>query len=121
LHIKLFNASHVSFVFENTQLHRNVTISRLFLLNYTKMIMYSKVKQHFACFYGSKIVYDFSLSLFRPFLFLSNLDHTTCPDLLLVIEARRYKRISFSLLKDRPQHAIHTAIVSIYLQAIRRM
>jgi len=39
LHSKLFNASHASFVFENTQLHQNVTISTLFLLNYTKMII----------------------------------------------------------------------------------
>ena len=29
------------------------------------------------------------LCLFRPFLFSSKLDHTTCSDLLLVIEARR--------------------------------
>jgi len=35
LHIKLFSASHASLVFENTQLHRNITISILFLLNYT--------------------------------------------------------------------------------------
>jgi len=39
LHIKLFNASHASLVFENTQLHRNITISRLFLFNYTKMVI----------------------------------------------------------------------------------
>jgi len=39
LHIKLFNVSHASLVFENTQLHRNITISRLFLLYYTKMII----------------------------------------------------------------------------------
>jgi len=39
------------------------------------------------------------LSLFRPFLFSSKLDHTTLPDLLLVIEARRYERTSFILLK----------------------
>jgi len=31
------------------------------------------------------------LSLFRPFLFSSKLDHTTCSDLLLVTEARRLK------------------------------
>jgi len=62
-----------------------------------------------------------NLSLFRPFLFSSKPDHTTCPDLLLVIEAWTYKRMRFSLPKDLSQHAIHTAIVSIYLQAIRRM
>jgi len=37
LHIKLLNASYASLVFENTQLHRNITISRLFLLNYIKI------------------------------------------------------------------------------------
>jgi len=41
LHIKLFNATLASLVFENTQLHRNITISRPFLLNYTKMIIYT--------------------------------------------------------------------------------
>ena len=46
------------------------------------------------------------LSLFRPFLY-SKLDHTTFPDLLLVIEARRYQRTSFSLLRDRSLLAIH--------------
>jgi len=61
------------------------------------------------------------LSLFRPFVFSSKLDHTTCPDLLLVIEARRYERTSFSLLKDRSELAIHTAIISIICKAIRRM
>jgi len=84
LYNQLFNASHASLVFEDTQLHRNITILRLFLLNYAKMIIYSKVKQHFACFHGNKVVYDFNFSLFHPFLFSSNLHHTTCPDLLLV-------------------------------------
>jgi len=71
----------------------------------------------------SKVVYDFNLLLFRPFLFSSKLGHTTCPDLLLVIVARRYERtsFSFSLAKDRSQHAIHTAIVSVYSQVIRRI
>jgi len=35
-----------------------------------------------------------------------------CPDLFLVIEAQRYERNSFSLLKDRSQLAIDTAIVN---------
>jgi len=71
----------------------------------------------------SKVFYDFiKLNfLFRPFPFSSKLDHTTCPDLLLVIEARRYERTSFSLLKHRSQLAIHTAIISIICKAIRRM
>jgi len=43
------------------------------------------------------------LSLFCPFLFLWKLHNTTFPDLLLVTKARRYERISFSLLKDRTQ------------------
>jgi len=42
-------------------------------------------------------------------------------DLLLVIDSRRYESISFSLLKDRSQLAIDTAIVSIICKAIRRM
>jgi len=70
------NASHASFVFENTQLHRNITITRLFLLNYTKIVVYSKVKQHFACFHGSKIVYDLTFCSVVPFQFSSKLDHT---------------------------------------------
>jgi len=35
-------------------------------------------------------------------------------DLFLVIEARRYESISFSLLKDRSQLAIDTAIARIF-------
>jgi len=31
LYIKLFHASHASLVFENTHVHRSITISRLFL------------------------------------------------------------------------------------------
>jgi len=38
LHIKLLNANHASLVFENTPLHQKIIISRLFLVNYTKMI-----------------------------------------------------------------------------------
>ena len=65
---------------------------------------------------SSKIVFAVS-----PFLFSSKLDHTTCPDLLLVIEALRYEMISFSLLKDRLQLGIHTVMVSIICKTIRRM
>jgi len=61
------------------------------------------------------------LSLFRPFLFSSKLGHTTSPDLLLVIEARKYESTSFSLLKDSLQRSIHSAIVSIFCKALRRM
>jgi len=38
LHIKLFNASHVSLVYEK-QFHRNVKISSRCRLNYTKMLI----------------------------------------------------------------------------------
>jgi len=59
-----------------------------FRLNYTKMAIKTTLsvplsKQSRLWFYQMK------LSLFRPFLFSSKLDHTTCSDLLLVIEARR--------------------------------
>ena len=73
------------------------------------------LKQSLLCFHPSK------LFLFRPFLFSSKLDHTTCPDLLFVIEARRYERTSFSLLKGRSELAIHTAIISIICKAIRKV
>jgi len=42
-------------------------------------------------------------------------------DLFLVIEARRYESISFSLRKDLSQLAVDTAIVNIICKAIRRM
>jgi len=85
----IFNANHVPLVFEK-HIHRNINISGLFRLNYTKC----------------------------PFRQSSKLDHTTCPDLFLVTEARRYERTSFSLLKDRSQLAIYTGIIH---KAIRRM
>jgi len=103
-------------VSENTPHHRNITISRLVLLNDTNDNLNNSLRALL-----SKVVYDFNLLLFRPFLFSSKLDHTTYPVLLLVTEPRRYQSISFSLLKDHSQHAIHTTIVSVYLQAIRRM
>ena len=56
------------------QFYRNINISSLFRLNSTKMLL-------------------------SP----SNLDHITCPDLLLVIEARRYERTSFSLPVVQPR------------------
>jgi len=37
------------------------------------------------------------------FLHKSKLDHTICPDLFLVLEARKYESTSFSALKDRSQ------------------
>ena len=72
--------------------------------------MLIKTKQHFPCLYRSKLVYDFikvSL-LFRPFLFSSKLYHITFPDLLLINEARKYERTSFSLLKDCSQLPVNT-------------
>jgi len=67
LYNELFNASHVPLVFEK---HNSIDtlIFQPFPVNYTKMLLSS-----------------------------SKLDHTICPDLLLVIAARRYERISFSL------------------------
>ena len=65
----------------------------------------------FPCQYRIKLVYDFikvSFLLFRPFLFSSKLYHITFPDLLLINEAQRYERTSFSLLKDRLQLAVNT-------------
>jgi len=56
-----------------------------------------------------------------PFVYSSKLDHTICPDLYLVVEDRRHESTSYSLLKDRSQLAIATAIVSIIYKAIRRM
>jgi len=62
----------------------------------------------------SSVISSKQASLFRPFLLSSQLDLNTCPDLLLVIVAQRYERITFSLLKDRWQFAMHmTAIISI--------
>jgi len=69
------------------------------LINTTLSVPLSK--QSLLWFHQSK------LSLFRPFLFSSKLDHITCSDLLLVIEARRYESTSFSLLKDRSRLAEH--------------
>jgi len=91
LHNKIFDASHASLVFENTQLHRNITISRLFLLNYTRMIFSTNTLHVFMEAKSSMIL------TFRSFVPCCShqLDHTTCPDLLLVIEARRYKRDQF--------------------------
>ena len=54
--------------------YRNINISSLLRLNYTKMHLSS-----------------------------SNLHHTICPDLLLVIEARSYEKTSFSLPVARSQ------------------
>jgi len=52
-----------------TQFHRNINISSLFWLNYTKTLLST-----------------------------SKLDHTICPELLSsVIEVRRYERTSLSL------------------------
>jgi len=68
----------------------------------------------------STILSEYAFSFFRPFLFSSKLNYTACLDLLLVIEARRYERISFSLLKDRSQQCI-LASSAFICKAIRRM
>ena len=78
---------------KKTQFHQNINISSLFWLKFIKC----------------------------PYLYSSKLDHTVCPDLFLVIEAWRYERTSFTLLKDCSQPAIHTAIISSFCKAIRRM
>jgi len=67
LYNELFNARHVSLVFEK---HNSIetVIFQPFPVNYTKMLLSS-----------------------------SKLDRTICSDLLLVNEARRYERTSFSL------------------------
>jgi len=54
--------------------YRNINISSLFRLSYTKIPL-------------------------SP----SNLHHTICPDLLFVIEARRYERTRFSLPVAQPR------------------
>ena len=73
-----------------TYVHQSMNICRLFRSNYTKMLIKTTLsvllsKHSLLWFHQRKI------SLFRPFLFSSKLDHTTCSDLLLVIEAWRLK------------------------------
>ena len=73
--------------------------------------MLIKTKQHSLCLYRNKVVYDFikvQQAFAASFLFSSKLYHITFPDLLLINEARRYERTSFSLLKDRSQLAVNT-------------
>jgi len=70
---ELFNVSHVSLVFEK-HTFIDTLIFQPFRVNYTKMPLSS-----------------------------SKLDHTICPDLVLVIEARMYERTSFSLPSAPPR------------------
>jgi len=86
----IINASHVSFVLEK---HTSIetTISSLYWLNYKKMLPKTThseplSKQSRLWFHQSK------LSLFCPFLFPSKLNHTTCPDFMLAIDAGDIKR-----------------------------
>ena len=60
------------------------------------------LKQSRLWFHQSKLLQ------FRPFLFSSKLCHITFPDLLLINEARKHERTSFSLLKDRSQLTVNT-------------
>jgi len=93
LYNELFNASHVSLVLGK---HNSIDtlIFQPFPVNYAKM----------------------------P-LSLSKLDHTICPDLLLVIEGQRYERTSLSLplappriLFGRGSHWRHQSLTSFWVR-----
>jgi len=82
-----------------------------FRLNCTKIGFwcYANWNNTFRAFIEVKsfIFHQSKLLLFSSFLFSSEPDHTTFTDLLLVNEARRYEKTSFSLLKGRSQPAMH--------------